>query len=124
MDHDSTEAFPPRLERVVEQADKMVAAGRLTAEEAEFLRAAPGPAGAEKVLREIRARHAGERLDVAVAEGAMTRHEADGILDAVRGGEHSRQLRSHLIQFRPQRRSKDPSSPPSSNLGAGEDRPA
>lgn len=60
---------------------------------------------------DIRALHASERLDVAVAEGAMTREEADGILQRLRGGEHSRKLRSHLAQFRPRRRSNDNSAP-------------
>lgn len=95
-----------RLERVVEQIDKMVASGKMTSEEAERLRAAPDPASVERALRDIRARHAGERLEVAVAEGAMTRQEADDILERVRGGEHSRKLRSHLAQFRPRRRAK------------------
>jgi len=91
----------------------MVASGRLTAEEAERLRAAPDPTGTEKVLRDIRARHAGERLDVAVAEGAMTREDADDILERVRRGEHSRNLRSHLAQFRPRWPSKGRMAPPS-----------
>ena len=122
MDEEQTTPEPARLERLVEQADKMVASGRLTAEEAARLNAAPDPDRAEAVLRDIRARHAGERLDVAVAEGAMTRAEADEVLERVRGGEHSRRLRSHLAQFRPRRRSKDKSGPGSADPGVEEDR--
>lgn len=124
MDRDQTAPEPARLERVVEQADKMVASGRLTAEEADRLRAAPDPGQTEGVLRDIRARHAGERLDVAVAEGAMTREEADRILEQVRGGEHSRKLRSHLAQFRPRQHSKGRAAPRSSDPASGEDRTA
>lgn len=124
MDEEPTTPEPARLERLVEQADKMVESGRLTAEEAARLKAAPDPGRAEAVLRVIRARHAAERLDVAVAEGAMTRAEADEVLERVRGGEHSRNLRSHLAQFRPRRRSKDKSGPRSADPGVEEDRPA
>lgn len=106
MSSEQNEPDAARLERMVRQTDKMVASGRLTSEEAERLRGAPDLPGAEAVLRTIRARHAGERLDAAVAEGAMTRQEADDILKQVRDGEHSRKLRSHLSQFRPRRRSK------------------
>lgn len=124
MDDDQTPPEPARLERLVGQADKMVEAGRLSADEAGRLKAAPDPGRAEAVLRDVRARHAGERLDVAVAEGAMTRAEADEVLERVRGGEHSRKLRSHLAQFRPRMRSKDKSGPASADPGVGEGRPA
>ena len=112
------------IERVVEQADKMVASGRFTAEEAQRLKAARDTGGAQRVLWDIRARHARERLDVAVAEGAMTREEAEDILRRVQGGEHSRRLRSHLAQFGPGRRPKGADTPPPPETGSGEDQPA
>ena len=113
---------PARLERVVKEAEKLVASGRLTAAEAERLRGASDPSRAEAVLRDIRARHAGERLDVAVAEGAMSREEADDILERVRGGEHSVKLRSHLAKILPRRRSKGNSVGPSLESDSGQDR--
>jgi polyhydroxyalkanoate synthesis regulator phasin len=109
---------PKRLSRITGQADKLVAAGRLTADEAQRLRAAPDVSRAEQVVREIRARHASERLDAAVAEGAMSRQEADNLLERVRGGEHSRALRSHLARFRLGRR-KQPK--PADHDGQSED---
>lgn len=95
---------PERLSRIAGQADKLVAAGRLTLDEAQRLRAAPDVSHAEQVVREIRARHASERLDAAVSEGVMTRQQADDLLERVRSGEHSRTLRSHLSRFRVKRR--------------------
>jgi polyhydroxyalkanoate synthesis regulator phasin len=92
--------------RRIDQADKMLRSGRITAEEAARLSAAGETGDAERVIRDIRVRHAGARVDAAVAEGAMSREEADGFLDRIRAGEHSRGLRSHLAQFRPKRRSR------------------
>ncbi len=89
-----------RLRRIAAQAGKLVAAGRLTADEAERLRAAPDLSRARRVVREIRARHASERLDDAVAEGTVSRQEADELVERLRGGEHSRALRAHLARFR------------------------
>jgi len=115
---------PKRLSRIAGQADRLVAAGRLTADEAQRLRAAPDVSRAEQVVREIRARHASERLDAAVAEGAMSRHEADDLLARVRGGEHSRALRSHLSRFRVKpRKQPKPAEPGSQSEDSGK-RPA
>ena len=93
--------------RRVEQADKMAQSGMITAEEAERLRSARTSEESEQVILDIRVRHANSRIETAVAEGAMTQGEADGFLERVRAGEHSRGLRSHLSQFRPRRRSRD-----------------
>ena len=92
--------------RRVEQADKMAQSGMITAEEAERLRSARTSEESEQVILDIRVRHAIIRTETAVAEGAMTQGEADGFLERVRAGEHSRGLRSHLSQFRPRRRSR------------------
>jgi len=77
------------------------------------------------VILDIRVRHAGGRVDAAVAEGAMSREEADAFLDRVRAGEHSRGLRSHLAQFRPKHRSRANMAAASPTPNQGEqDRPA
>ncbi|MHB8340312.1 MAG: hypothetical protein ACYDB7_03960 [Mycobacteriales bacterium] len=94
---------PRRTRRLIEQADKMVRSGRLTTEEATRLRAARSGDEVEQVVRDIRVRHAGARLDTAVAEGGMSRGEAEAFLDRLRRGEHPRGLRSHLAQFPPRR---------------------
>lgn len=115
---------PKRLSRIAGQADKLVAAGRLTADEAQRLRAAPDVSRAEQVVREIRARHASERLDAAVSEGAMSRQEADDVLERVRGGEHSRALRAHLSGFRLGRRKQPKPAEPGSRSEDSGERPA
>lgn len=115
---------PRRLDRIAGQADKLVAAGRLTADEARRLRAAPDVSRAEQVLREIRTRHASERLDAAVAEGAMSRQEADDLLERVRGSEHSRALHSHLARLRIKHRKQPKPDAPGSQAGDSSERPA
>jgi polyhydroxyalkanoate synthesis regulator phasin len=122
-DGESNGLDPERLSRIAGQADKLVAAGRLTADEAHQLRAAPDAARAEQVLREIRARHASERLDAAVSEGAMRRREADDLLERVRGGEHSRALRSHLSRFRVKRRERPEKAEPGALFEENGERP-
>jgi polyhydroxyalkanoate synthesis regulator phasin len=125
MDEDEIDGLDPkRLSRIAGQADKLVAAGRLTADEAQRLRAAPDVSRAEQVVREIRARHASERLDAAVGEGAMSRQEADDLLERVRGGEHSRALRSHLSRFRVKRRKQPKPTEPDSQSEENGERPA
>lgn len=105
-DGEIDELDPRQLARVVSQADKLVASGRLTPEEADRLRAAPDHSSALQVVRDIRARHTSERLDAAVAEGATSKEEADTIREQIRGGEHSRALHSNLARFRLRRRKR------------------
>jgi len=88
--------MPVNKHRIVEQVDRMVASGRLTEEEAGRLRAAEGSDAFEEVVADIRARHAQAHTDAAVAEGRISQSEADGYLDRVRAGEHSKELRGHI----------------------------
>ncbi len=44
----------------------------------------------------IRSRHAQAHTDAAVSDGRMNQAEADGLLERVRSGEHSRELRSRI----------------------------
>ncbi len=83
-------------QRIIDQVDTMVASGRITHEEAERLRAAEGTDEFEAVIAAIRARHAGARTTAAVIEGGMSEEEADALLERVRAGEHSQELRSHI----------------------------
>jgi hypothetical protein len=80
----------------MEQLDKMVESGRITPEEAAHLRATAGTSEFDGAVAAIRARHARAHTDRAVEEGRMTEDEADGYLERVRGGEHSRDLRAHI----------------------------
>ncbi|MHB8718362.1 MAG: hypothetical protein ACYDAC_05675 [Candidatus Dormibacteria bacterium] len=80
--------------------DRMVQAGRLTEREAEALRTAADASEFNHAVREIRARHAGVKLDEAVADGSMTRSEADNLLDRLRQGEHGVGIRSRLRSLR------------------------
>ncbi len=95
-----------RRERVVEQLDHMVESGRVTEQEADRLRAARGTDEFDEVVRGISLRHAETRLESAVADGSMTREEADGFSERLRNGEHPRSLRAHLGKLRPGRRSR------------------
>ena len=83
-------------ERIIEQLEKMVAAGRITPEEAARLRASAGTPEFDAVMGTIRARHAQAHTDAAVAAGRMSQEEADTSLDRVRDGDHSTALRSHI----------------------------
>jgi len=105
-DGEIDELDPRQLARVVGQADKLVASGRMTPEEADRLRAAPDHSSALQVVSDIRSRHTSERLDAAVAEGAMSKEEADTIREQVRGGGHSRALHSKLARLRLRRRKR------------------
>jgi hypothetical protein len=78
----------------------MVASGRLTEEEAASLQSAPSDAEFERAMGAIRARHAGDHLASAVAEGDMPQDEADAYLDALRAGEHPDGLRARLAKRR------------------------
>lgn len=73
----------------------------MTDQEAERLRSADEPAEVDRVIRTIRVRHAGTKLDAAIADGSLTREEADGFLARLRNGEHSRALRAQLRRLRP-----------------------
>ncbi|MHB8289994.1 MAG: hypothetical protein ACYDEY_12295 [Acidimicrobiales bacterium] len=82
--------------RLPRRLDKLVESGRLAAEEADRLRAAEPSGQAEVVLAAIRARHAAASLQVAVDAGRLSREEADGILEQIRSGEHSPELRAQV----------------------------
>lgn len=91
--------------RILEQLDQMLQRGQMTAAEATRLRAATDPAEFEGAIRDVRARHAGARIDAAVKKGSMTQQEADDILLSIKKGEHSPSLRSHLNQLAHRKRS-------------------
>jgi hypothetical protein len=87
-------------ERIIERLDAMVAADRITEDEATRLRASVGTADFDDVLAGIRARHAQVHTDDAVAVGRMSSDEADGLVERVRAGEHSSELRRHIKDAR------------------------
>jgi polyhydroxyalkanoate synthesis regulator phasin len=82
--------------RLLQHLDRMVSAGRVTAEEAERLRGAGDVAAFDAALAEIRAGHAGPDLDAAVADGQLTQPEADELLDGLRRGDHSAALHQRV----------------------------
>jgi hypothetical protein len=79
----------------------LVASGRITAEEAERLRAAEPSGQAEGVLTSIRARHAATSLEAAVDAGKLSREEADLILEQISSGAHSPELRARIRRLAP-----------------------
>jgi hypothetical protein len=85
-----------RDERIMERLDAMVAAGRVTEEEAARLRATEGTDAFGPALAAVRARHAAVHTEAAVHEGRMTEGEAEAALDRVRSGEHSGELRRRI----------------------------
>jgi polyhydroxyalkanoate synthesis regulator phasin len=85
---------------LTQSIDKLLASGQVTEEEAARLQAALEHGGRDEVVRDIRVRHAEAALAGAVQDGRMTQQEADGYLDRLRAGEHSRSLRVHLRGFR------------------------
>jgi hypothetical protein len=95
-------------ERIIQQVDKMVNSGRITEEEAARLRATEGTADFDAAVADIRARHAGNHMESAIDRGEMSREEADGYLERLRGGEHPEGLRARLRGHRPGRHSRTP----------------
>ena len=98
-------------QRVLRQLDRMVAAGRVTTQEAERLRGATDAAGFEAVLGEIRARHAGPELEAAVQAGQLTGAEAEDLRHRIGHGDHPRGLRRRLHQWSRPRRPGPPPMP-------------
>jgi hypothetical protein len=86
--------------RVLQHLDRMVSAGRVTAEEAERLRGAGDVGAFDATLAEIRTRHAGPDLDAAVADGQLTQPEADELLDRLGRGDHSPGLHKRVRPWR------------------------
>jgi hypothetical protein len=87
-------------QRILQQLDRMVSAGRVSPQEAERLRAAADADEFEAAMGDVRARHAGADLDAAVADGHLTQPEADDLLRRLRRGEHAPGLRKNLRQWR------------------------
>jgi hypothetical protein len=83
-------------DRILMQLERMVSSGRVTEAEAERLRATRGTPHFEEAARDIRVRHASAGLDEAVAEGRMSREEADRYLQSLRQGDHPKGLRASL----------------------------
>ena len=83
-------------QRMMERLDAMVSIGRITDEEAAQLRAAHGTPAFDEVVAGIRARHAQAHTDPAVADGRMSQDDADGLLERVRAGEHTAELRKQV----------------------------
>jgi hypothetical protein len=99
----------------VPRVDKMVKSGRLTEDEADRLRAAGDLGAFDSVVRDIRVRHARATLNAALSEGRLTTEEADGLLQRLKNGEHSRSLRDRVRAVRPKVRGGTPptgSAPP------------
>lgn len=93
---DEKKPQPLNQDRLVERLDHMVEIGRVTEVEAARVRAASGADELDQAVRAIRLRHAGDRLDAAVAAGHMTRSQADTHLEGLANGDHPGDLRSLL----------------------------
>jgi hypothetical protein len=80
----------------------MLENGRVTVEVAERLRGAACTEDFDEAVREIRFRHATERIDKAVEDGSITPEEAATLLERLRNGEDPRFLRG--LRGRPRSR--------------------
>ncbi len=74
----------------------MLAAGRITPEEAASVRLAEDDRARESALGAIRLRHARERVQVAVVSGEMSEGDAAAFLERVANGEEPKALRALL----------------------------
>jgi hypothetical protein len=83
-------------QRMMERLDAMVESGRITPEEATRLRATKGTEEFDDAVAAIRARHAGEHAAASVRDGHISQDDADALLDRVRQGEHSPELRKQI----------------------------
>jgi hypothetical protein len=89
-----------RRDRILQQLDKMLGSGQITEEEAAALRSASAPEDFDRAVGAIQARHAGPKMDAAVAAGDMTREAADADLERLRRGDHPEGLRARLSKHR------------------------
>lgn len=78
----------------------MLAAGRVTAEEAGRVNAAADEREVEAALAAIRRRHVTERVQADVAAGRMDRREADSVLERLADGDDPQTLRGLLPRRR------------------------
>ncbi len=92
-----------KQERIIEQVHKMVKSGRITADEAARLRTTESTADFDAEVAAVRTRHVSAHMDIAIAEGEMSKEEADGFLERLRSGEHPEGLRARLGKHRPRR---------------------
>lgn len=72
--------------------DKMLAAGRISEDEAARVRSAAETGDLDAVLQEIRLRHARQSVATAVAEGRKTQEDAAALLERLDRGEEPRGL--------------------------------
>jgi polyhydroxyalkanoate synthesis regulator phasin len=91
MENRNPSVSGPAGTKVPRRLNKLVESGRITAEEAERLRA-----GDTDAVVGIRVRHATARLDRAVEAGEMTKEQADRLLAQLQAGEHPAELRAEL----------------------------
>jgi hypothetical protein len=84
-------------DHLLARLDHMVAAGRVTPDEAARVRAANSEHERAAALRSIRERHATERVRTAVDEGRLEPAEADDIVQRLRAGEDAHHLRRRIL---------------------------
>ena len=95
--------------------DKMLAAGRITPEEAASVSLAEDDRARESALSAIRLRHARERVQVAIDSDQMSESDAAAFLERVANGEEPKALRALLRHGRGRH-----TTPPSSGGPPGE----
>ena len=82
--------------RMASRIDKMLAAGRITEEEADRVRAAAESGDLGTAVNEIRARHVREWVAHQVQAGHLSQADADEVLERAERGEDPGSIRSAL----------------------------
>ena len=83
---------PANHDRVERRLDKMVEAGRVTADDAERVRTAESPDERDAAVTAIRAQHVRARIDEAVAEGRLSEQDAAGLCQQLDAGQDPQQI--------------------------------
>jgi len=82
--------------QILVRVDKMLAAGRITEDDATRLRAAAETGvGLDDAVKAVRSKHVRAKVDDAIDDGRLTAEEADSVVDEVEHG-HMARLRRAL----------------------------
>jgi hypothetical protein len=90
--------------RLMARLERMLAAGRITSEEAARLRTASGTDELDREAKQIRMRHFRAQVNAALADGRLSRSEAEALLDRLAQGESPRVLSGLLAASKGQAR--------------------
>jgi hypothetical protein len=106
---------PANHDRLERRLDKMVDAGRVSADDAERVRTAASSDEREAAVTAIRTQHVRARIDEAVVDGRLSEEQAAGLRQLLDGGQDPQQIPG-LRQALRHRASKDSSNARSAGM--------